>query len=141
MASLKCVVASPEGLVWEGEASSVVVPAADGELGILPRHAPLLAKLGFGELRIAPAARDGEASGAGKLRYFVDGGFVRVSEDEVAVLATKIEALETLSKSQAKERVQDLATHPPPRGASPEEVERHRAALEAARRRARLAPE
>ncbi|MGQ9590902.1 MAG: ATP synthase F1 subunit epsilon [Planctomycetota bacterium] len=113
MASLKCVVASPEGLVWEGEASSVVVPAADGELGILPRHAPLLAKLGFGELRIARAARAEDPSGGGGLRYFVDGGFVRVSGNEVVVLATTVVASE-----DAKKR---------------------REALEAARRRARLA--
>ena len=48
-----------------------MVPAVDGELGILPRHAALVAALGFGELRIE------EESGK-KGRFFLEGGFVQV---------------------------------------------------------------
>ena len=69
MANLECVLTSPEELVFEGKVRSVVVPATDGEMGILPRHAPLIGALSYGELRIEK--EDGQ-----KAHYFVqDGGF------------------------------------------------------------------
>ncbi len=139
MRTLRCVVAAPDGLVWEGEASSIVVPAADGELGILPRHAPMVVKLGCGELRIAQALA-ALPSGETKLRYFVEGGFVQVGEGGVRVLASSIEPVGALSKAKVREEIRELAAKRPPIDAPPEEVEKYDAALDVLRRRLRLAP-
>ncbi len=72
-------VVSPERVLFEGEAKSVIVPAYDGLLGILPRHAPLLALLGTGVLKVR--------AGAGEQRFTVAGGFVQVKDDVVRVVA------------------------------------------------------
>ena len=55
MAVLRVSVISPERVLYEGEARSVVAPAYDGEVGILPSHAPLMAVLGRGVLRVQTA--------------------------------------------------------------------------------------
>jgi len=79
--TLQVRVVTPEKPVFEGEADFVVVPAHDGEMGILPGHARLLASLGAGELRIKTATL--------VERFFVQGGFVQVSDDKVTVLCER----------------------------------------------------
>jgi F-type H+-transporting ATPase subunit epsilon len=75
---LKVTVISPESVLFEGETDSVVAPAYDGEIGILTGHAPLMALLGTGELRLG-------ASGGGK-RFTVSGGFLQVFNNDVRVV-------------------------------------------------------
>jgi F-type H+-transporting ATPase subunit epsilon len=75
---IQCVVVTPERTWLDELVDSVVIPAYDGELGVLPGHTPLIARLGYGELR----TRTGEALH----RYYVDGGFVQVRDDVVTVL-------------------------------------------------------
>jgi len=76
---LRVVVISPERTVYEGPADAVVAPAWDGELGILRGHAPLMAILGEGRLRV----RQGEAT----QRFRVKGGFLQVVDNVVTVLS------------------------------------------------------
>ena len=77
---------SPEQSVFDGEAQSVVAPAYDGEVGILPRHAPFMTLLGKGTLKIREA---------GVERSFqVAGGFLQVYNDVVRVVAERAESLE-----------------------------------------------
>jgi F-type H+-transporting ATPase subunit epsilon len=76
---LKVEIVAPAAPVWSGEASFVTVPAAKGTLGIYPRHQPLLAILGTGEVRI-------QAADGGWLRADVTGGFVSVDLDVVTVV-------------------------------------------------------
>jgi F-type H+-transporting ATPase subunit epsilon len=76
--SLKVSVISPERVLFEGTARGVIAPAFDGELGILPLHAPLMTLLGRGTLRVDTA--DGEK------RFVVDGGFLQVVDDAVRVV-------------------------------------------------------
>lgn len=109
MAKLECMIATPEGTVFEGEVSAVVVPAADGELGILPRHAPLVAALGCGELRIVAASGE-------KKRYFLSGGFVQVLGERVTVLATEAEPVEGLERAAVEAELADLAQQKPAAG-------------------------
>jgi F-type H+-transporting ATPase subunit epsilon len=71
-------VVSPERLLYEGAATAVVAPAYDGEVGILPRHAPFVTLLGAGELVIR--------SGAGARTFTVRGGFVEVSGNRVRIV-------------------------------------------------------
>ena len=72
-------VISPERVLFEGEASSVVAPGYDGELGILSGHAPLMTVLGTGVLRL-------EGAGAGGSRFQVQGGFLQVVDNVVRVV-------------------------------------------------------
>jgi F-type H+-transporting ATPase subunit epsilon len=77
---LKVSVISPEAMLFEGEASSVVAPAFDGEVGILTSHAPMITVLGEGTLRL---------EGATPARFQVSGGFVQVIDDVVRVVTEK----------------------------------------------------
>ncbi len=76
-------VISPERKLFEGPARFVVVPAYDGEIGILHDHAPLMALLGEGALRVETET--------GTLRFRVSGGFVQVLDNTVSVLSEAAE--------------------------------------------------
>jgi F-type H+-transporting ATPase subunit epsilon len=80
---LKVSVISPESVLFEGETDSVVAPAYDGEVGILSGHAPLMALLGDGELRLG--------TGSGQ-RFHVSGGFMQVLNNDVRVVTEKATA-------------------------------------------------
>ena len=75
---LQCIVVTPERTWLDELVDSVVLPAYDGEIGILHGHTPLIARLGYGELRTKV--------GDSVQRYFVDGGFAQVRDDVVTVL-------------------------------------------------------
>ncbi len=81
---LRVAVISPERTVFEGDATMVVVPAWDGELGVLRGHAPMLALLGEGEMRVQ--------SDGGEQRFRVRGGFLQVADDVVTILSEHAEA-------------------------------------------------
>jgi F-type H+-transporting ATPase subunit epsilon len=72
------VVITPERKLLEETTHSLVIPAHDGELGILAQHAPLMCELGVGQLRYR---RHGRME-----RIFIDGGFAQVNENQVTVL-------------------------------------------------------
>lgn len=72
---------SPERALFDGDATAVVAPAYDGEVGILPRHAPFLTLLGNGDLVIR--------TGADNRRFRVAGGFLQVLRNRVRVVAEK----------------------------------------------------
>ncbi|MHB8837941.1 MAG: ATP synthase F1 subunit epsilon [Gemmatimonadaceae bacterium] len=81
---LKVSVVSPEATLYEGNATSVVAPAFDGEVGILTSHAPMITVLGQGTLRV---------EGESPARFAVSGGFVQVVDDNVRVVTEKATAL------------------------------------------------
>ncbi len=81
--ALRVSVITPERTLFDGVADSVVAPAWDGELGILRGHAPLMALLGEGRLRI----RRGEHTE----RFHVAGGFLQVIDNVVTVLSERTE--------------------------------------------------
>ncbi len=70
---------SPESEVFKGKASSVVAPAWDGMVGILPGHAAYITLLGHGDLAI-------DLPGGGSERYYVAGGVMKVEADELTIL-------------------------------------------------------
>lgn len=79
--SLRVIVVTPEQTVLETLTDFVALPIYDGELGVAPNHAPMIGRLGHGELRIGrrPATQ----------RLYVDGGFVQVAENIVSVLTNR----------------------------------------------------
>ena len=83
---LRVSVISPERVLFEGEAESVIAPAFDGEVGILTHHAPMMTLLGVGELRLSGGTANGQ-------RFRVQGGFLQVVDDQVRVVTEKATAL------------------------------------------------
>lgn len=79
MSALSIEVVTADRVLWSGSASGVSVPAADGDLGILPSHSPVLAVLRPGVVRIT--GDSGE-----KVNFDVLGGFVSVDDDAVTVV-------------------------------------------------------
>lgn len=80
--SLHVEFVAADGKVWEGEATKVVARAIEGDIGILPQHAPLLAVLREGQVRI-----DGEG---GEKSFEVDGGFLSVDSDVVTIVSETV---------------------------------------------------
>ncbi|HEX6645281.1 MAG TPA: F0F1 ATP synthase subunit epsilon [Gemmatimonadales bacterium] len=78
-------VISPEAAMFDGEADAVVAPAFDGEVGILPRHAPFMTLLGSGTLVV----RQGESA----RRFSVRGGFLQVVDDRVRVVTEHVQGV------------------------------------------------
>jgi F-type H+-transporting ATPase subunit epsilon len=79
------LVISPEASKFDGVADSVVVPVYDGEVGILPNHAPFVAPLGRGVLTVRS---QGQVT-----RFRVAGGFLQVISNTVRVVAEQIEGV------------------------------------------------
>ncbi len=84
---LKVSVISPEKVLYEGEAESVVVPAFDGEVGILRGHAPLMTLIGNGVMRLVTGSASAE------LKFSVAGGFLQVADDHVRVVTENAAAV------------------------------------------------
>src|SRR5262245_20694174 len=81
MPDLTCTVVTPEQTALETKADFVALPLFDGEIGIAANHSPLIGRLGYGEMRIR--------SGGQTQVYYVDGGFVHVADNVVAVLTNR----------------------------------------------------
>jgi F-type H+-transporting ATPase subunit epsilon len=79
--SLHCIVVTPEKTLLDTQAEFVAIPLYDGELGIGPGHAPMIGRLGYGELRVR---RAGSVE-----RYYVDGGFVQVADNVASILTNR----------------------------------------------------
>lgn len=79
--NLSVAVTTPERTIFEGEADMVVAPAWDGEVGILRNHAPLMALLGEGSLRVR--------QGKEERTFHVAGGFIQVVDNVVSVLSER----------------------------------------------------
>ena len=86
---LRVTVITPARSVFDEDAAAVVVPAFDGELGVLPGHAALLALLGNGPLRITKA--DGT-----QVHLAVRGGFLQVKENAAAILTPECAKVDEL---------------------------------------------
>jgi F-type H+-transporting ATPase subunit epsilon len=96
--ALRCVVVTPERALLDAPADFVALPLYDGELGVLPGRAPLIGRLGVGELRV----RRGEHVD----RYFVDGGFVQVRSNVVTVLTARALKAEDIDANAAEQALQ-----------------------------------
>jgi F-type H+-transporting ATPase subunit epsilon len=91
-------IVSPEKLLLSRPVDMVVIPAAEGEMGVLPGHAPLIALLRGGTIRIY----EGNQVTA---RLYVDGGFVEVTPERCTVLAHEAVPVAEVSKAEAERRL------------------------------------
>ncbi len=121
---LHCVVVTPERAVLDEQVDAIVLPMYDGELGVLPGRAPLIGRLGYGELRL----RRGERV----QRYFVDGGFAQVNANTVTVLTDRAVKPEDINIESARQALNDatlLTETPEDQQARLQAAERARAQL------------
>jgi F-type H+-transporting ATPase subunit epsilon len=88
-------VLTPEGPVFEGEAAMVVAPSVLGELGLLPRHAPIIADLRVGETRITTL--DDE-----KIVFATTRGHLAVEDDQVLILVEQGERADQIDRARAE---------------------------------------
>jgi len=95
---LRCVVVTPERALLDVEVDFVAVPMYDGELGVLPGRAPLIGRLGPGELR---TRRGNETH-----RFFVDGGFAQVRSNVVTVLTPRAMKAEEIDRATAEQALE-----------------------------------
>lgn len=103
MSTFQVEVVSAEGQIFAGEATAVYAVAITGEIGILPRHAPLLTKLKPGALRVQTAA--------GEQSIFIGGGIMEVQPTLVTVLADSAMRAENADEAQAqaaKQRAEEM---------------------------------
>jgi F-type H+-transporting ATPase subunit epsilon len=101
--TIRCEIVSQDRSVFEGEADLVLAPTTEGQIGILPGHAPTLAVLGMGILTV----RRGEEEEI----FTVTGGFIEIQPDIVSVLADASEHIEEINVTraqQARERAEKL---------------------------------
>ena len=87
-------IVSAEGEIFSGEASMVFVPAVMGDIGIAPRHAPLLTTLRPGEVRV-------QTPGGDEQFFFVSGGALEIQPHVVTVLAESAEPAHGEDPAQA----------------------------------------
>jgi F-type H+-transporting ATPase subunit epsilon len=91
---------TPDGPAYEGEAELMVVPGAAGEIGVLARHAPLIATLQAGSTRIHPGA------GAETLEYATGPGFFQVLEDRAIALVDDAVEASQIDDERAREQLE-----------------------------------
>ncbi len=99
---LRLELVAPAGRVFEGDVEMVILPSVSGEIGILPRHAPLVAQLSIGRLRALSAGGDW-------LNFAVSEGFAKIQFNKVIVLADSAEEASQIDVARVQ-RALDRAT-------------------------------
>ncbi len=121
---LRLVLVTPETTLLDERVRSLQYPLYDGQMGVLPGRAPLVGRLGVGELRL-------EASDGRTQRFLVDGGFVQIKGSVVTLLTHQSMPVEQIDLAQAEA---DLAAALGDVPTSPEALEAKQQALQRARR-------
>ncbi|MFO0804843.1 MAG: F0F1 ATP synthase subunit epsilon [Gemmataceae bacterium] len=101
---VRCTVVTPEKAVLDAVADFVILPMFDGELGVLPGRAPLIGRLGAGELRLK--------TGSTVVRWFIEPGFVQVRNNLISVLTAKAQKAEEVTVALAEKAAADAAAMP-----------------------------
>jgi len=104
--TIRCEIVSQDRTVFQGDVDIVVLPGAAGEMGILPHHAPVLAILKYGVIKVR---RDGKED-----LFTVAGGLAEVQPDIVTILADAAENIEDIDITRAtaaKKRAEDALAH------------------------------
>ncbi len=124
-------IVTPERLAYSDEVDGVVCPGVEGELGILPHHAPLLTTLGFGELRIR--------KGGQEELFAIAGGFLQVRPDRVVVMAETADLASEIDIAKAEEARREAERALAEGFEEPADLARARVALQRALVRIRVA--
>jgi F-type H+-transporting ATPase subunit epsilon len=93
--AFKCTVVTPEQQALDESATQVVLPAWDGEVGILTDRAPLLVKIGLGALRI-------DLEGGQTRKFFIDGGIAQMKDNRLTILTDEATPAEQIDAEAAR---------------------------------------
>lgn len=97
--TLLCEIVTPERIVYANEVRMVVAPTIDGEIGIMPLHAPLVSALKPGEIRVM--------HGDDKVEWFaIAGGYIQVHEDKVIILADHAASSSQIDAERARQALE-----------------------------------
>jgi F-type H+-transporting ATPase subunit epsilon len=129
--SLLLEIVTPEKLAYRDQVDEVLVPGADGQLGILPHHTPLITTLGVGELRIR--------KGASEEYFAIAGGFLQVRPDKVVVMAETADIGSEIDLERAQQARKDAEAALSSAYVEAADIASARAALERALVRIRVA--
>ena len=124
-------IVTPERQAYEDDVDMVVVPGIEGELGILPHHAPLITTLGVGELRIR--------KGGAEESFAIVGGFLQVRPDKVVVMAETADLASEIDLEKAQQARREAEKALETAANEPADLANARAALQQARLRIRVA--
>jgi F-type H+-transporting ATPase subunit epsilon len=105
MSQLHCVVVTPEETALEETADFVALPLYDGEYGVAPGHSPVIARVGYGELRL-------KTDGRIAARYYIDGGFVQIADDVVSILTERAIPADQLDANAAHKELEAAMKRP-----------------------------
>ena len=95
---LRLVLVTPEKTLLDEPVQALRFPLFDGQIGILPGRAPLVGRLGYGELKVTNAA--------GERQYYVDGGFVQVKGSVVTLLTNRALPADQIKPQEAEEKLE-----------------------------------
>ena len=98
--AFECNLISPEKVLFSKKVEFVACPTENGEIGILPNHAPLVATVGTGLVRIN--------QGGAELRFAVDKGFIEVRDNNVSILVTRAKTPESIAQKEISEKIEEL---------------------------------
>ena len=98
MATFQLEFVSPEKLLLSRQVEMAVLPAAEGEMGVLPGHAPMIVSLRGGVVTVREDGQETE-------RLYVPGGFAEVTPTRVTILADEATPVDALSRAEAEQRI------------------------------------
>jgi len=97
--NLQLVLVTPEKILLDEPVESLRFPLFDGQIGILPARAPMVGRLGYGELKMR--------SNSGEKTFFVDGGFVQMKGSVVSLLTNRALTTDEINRKEAEEQLSE----------------------------------
>ncbi len=101
---LQLVVVTPETTLLDEPVAGVRFPLFDGQMGVLPGRAPLVGRLGTGELHITTAT--------GERSFFIDGGFVQIRDNTVTLLTSRCIPAASINADAAAKELAEASARP-----------------------------
>ena len=102
---LRLVVVTPETTLLDEPVQSLRFPLFDGQIGVLPGRAPVVGRLGYGELKLVGSS--------GEQHYFIDGGFVQVKGPVVSILTARSMPIAEIDQREAEGRLSTASSQSP----------------------------
>ncbi|MCS7034328.1 MAG: ATP synthase F1 subunit epsilon [Phycisphaerae bacterium] len=115
--TFNCVIVTPEQQLLDESANQVIVPAHDGEMGILAHRAPMLTKIGVGRLRV-------DLAGGSSRSFFVEGGVAQMDENRLTVLTDHAIPVEQLTAEAVEKELSEANALPPEDPSRPAAIRR-----------------
>ena len=112
--AFQCVIVTPEAQALDESATQAIVPAWDGQIGILTGRAPLLIKLGMGPLRV-------DVQGGSRRTFFIAGGIAQMKDNRLTILTDEATAAEDLDANAARAEYDEASARTPADPATREE--------------------